>query len=97
MYYLPLEIHMIIRYNHIKQIHFCKGVPVMTLDQYRKECGWSISEMARQANLDYNTVDKALKGKAVSGRTAFAIAQAISERLGQTVRYTDIEKLKVNV
>lgn len=69
----------------------------MTLDEYRRECGWSISEMARQAGLDYNTVSKALKGETVSGRTAFALAQAISERLGRAIRYQDIQGLKVNL
>ncbi|MFL5626713.1 MAG: helix-turn-helix domain-containing protein [Ktedonobacteraceae bacterium] len=69
----------------------------MNLDDYRKECGFSISELARRAEVDYNTVDRALKGKSISGRTAFALAQAISERLGRPVRYQEIDGLNVNV
>lgn len=69
----------------------------MTLDEFRRECGWSISELARQAGLNYNTVDRALKGESVSGRTANALAQALSDRLGRTVRYQDISGLNVNL
>jgi transcriptional regulator with XRE-family HTH domain len=69
----------------------------MTLDEYRREFGWSISELARRANIDYTTANKALKGESVSGRTAVALAQAISEGLGRNVRYQDIKGLNVNL
>lgn len=69
----------------------------MTLDQYRRELGWSISELARQAGIDFNTANKALKGESISGRTAVALAQAISNGLGHTVRYQEINGLNVNL
>lgn len=69
----------------------------MTLDEYRKQCGWSISELARQAGIDFNTTKRALKGESISGRTATALAKALSRELGQTIHYQDIEGLVVNV
>lgn len=67
----------------------------MTLDDYRKMCGWSVTEMARKANLDFNTLKKAMSGKTVSPRTARALALAISSELGQTIRIQDISDLHV--
>ncbi len=68
----------------------------MTLQEYRLACGWSLSEMARRANIDYNTLKKAVDGENVSMRSARAIAQAISKELGQTVRIQDIEGLNIS-
>lgn len=65
----------------------------MTLEEYRLACGWSLAEMARRANIDYNTLKRARDGESVSMRTAKALAQAISRELGQTVRIQDIENL----
>ena len=67
----------------------------MTLEEYRLACGWSLSEMARRANIDYNTLKRAVDGESVSMRTARALAQVISGELGQTVRIQDIEGLNV--
>lgn len=69
----------------------------MTLDEYRRELGWSISELARQAGIDFNTANKALNGESVSGRTAVALAKAISNGIGRKVRYQDIGNLIVNL
>ena len=69
----------------------------MTLDEYRRELGWSISELARRANIDYNTANKALNGESILGRTAVALAKAISQGTGQKVRYQDIDGLNVRV
>jgi transcriptional regulator with XRE-family HTH domain len=69
----------------------------MTLDEYRRELGWSISELARQAGIDFNTANKALSGDSVSGRTAVAIAKAISRGMGQKIRYQDIQGLNANL
>lgn len=69
----------------------------MTLDEYRKELGWSISELARQAGIDFNTANRALTGGSISGRTAVALANAISNGLGRKVRYQDIKELNVNL
>jgi hypothetical protein len=67
----------------------------MTLEEYRRTCGWSIQEMAREAHMDFNTMKKALSGVAVSPKTGSRIAEAISKKLGQTVRVPDISGLNV--
>ena len=69
----------------------------MTLEEYRKECGWSQNEMARQAGIDANTLRRALTGKSISVKTARALAAAISRELSQTVRFQDIEQLNVKL
>jgi plasmid maintenance system antidote protein VapI len=75
-----------------------KGVVryMTTLDEYRRQCGWSINLMARQAGVDVNTVRNALAGKAISAQTAGKLADAISNRLKRTIHATDIEDLNVN-
>lgn len=67
----------------------------MTLEDYRIKCRWSKAEMARQAKIDIATFNRAMKGIPVSPDTAKKLASAISEELGQTIRYQDIEGLNV--
>jgi transcriptional regulator with XRE-family HTH domain len=67
----------------------------MTLEDYRVECGWSKTEMARQANMDFSTFNKAMNGESISNRTADKLASAISKRLGRPVRIPDIEGLNI--
>jgi len=69
----------------------------MTLDEYRRELGWSISELARQAGIDFNTANRALSGESISGRTAVSLANAISKGMSRKVRYQDIKELNVNL
>lgn len=69
----------------------------MTLEDFRKECGWSQSELARQAGIDFNTLKRAINGEGISGRTATAIAEALSRGLGRKVRFQEISGLKVNL
>lgn len=68
----------------------------MTLEEYRLQCRWSISHLARKAELDYGTAKKALDGGSISKNTANKLALAISEGLGKTVRIEDIEGLNVS-
>lgn len=67
----------------------------MTLDEYRRDCGWSQNEMARQAGIDNGTAGKALKNLRISISTADKLATAISRKLGRTIRIRDIEGLNV--
>jgi DNA-binding XRE family transcriptional regulator len=67
----------------------------MTLEDYRIKCRWSKAEMARQAKIDIATFNRAVKGTPVSLDTARKLASAISEELGQSVRYQDIEGLNI--
>ena len=69
----------------------------MTLEDYRKECGWSLLEMARQAGIDFNTLKRAMNGERVSPRTAKALAEAISRDLGRNIRFQDIDGLIVGL
>lgn len=69
----------------------------MTLDAYRRSLGWSVSELARRANVDYTSAKKALDGKSISGKVAVALASAISEAQGETIHFSQIEGLNVNL
>jgi transcriptional regulator with XRE-family HTH domain len=65
----------------------------MTLEDYRIECGWSKSEMCRQASMDFNTLRKALNGEVVSINTAHKLVRAVSKALGRPIRIQDVEGL----
>lgn len=67
-----------------------------TISEYRRMLAWSQRELAKRANLDYNTVRKAESGEVVASRSALAIAEAFSEALGVRVLATDIEGLNVS-
>ena len=67
----------------------------MDLEAYRRLCGWSKSEMARQAGIDFNTLKRAIDGENVSTQTARSIAQTISRELGRAVHAQDIQGLNV--
>jgi transcriptional regulator with XRE-family HTH domain len=73
------------------------GTSSMNLEQYRVACGWSKKEMAKQADIDFNTVQKALSGESISMRTVNKLAKAISKELGRTIHVQDIEGLAVRV
>ena len=67
----------------------------MTLDDYRIKCRWSKAELARQARIDTNTLNRAINGIPVSSDTARKLASAISEGLGRSISVEDIEGLNV--
>lgn len=67
----------------------------MTLDDYRIECRWSKAEMARQARIDTNTLNRAINGIPVSSDTARKLASAISKGLVRSIGVEDIEGLKI--
>jgi hypothetical protein len=69
----------------------------MTLEEMRLECGLSKLELAREARVDFNTLQRALTGEIITLNSAAKIARAISQKLGRTVRYQDIEGLNVKV
>jgi predicted transcriptional regulator len=69
----------------------------MTLDELRLECGLSKLELARQAGIDFSTLQRAITGVPVLVNTASRIARAISKALGKTVRYQDIDGLNIKM
>jgi hypothetical protein len=69
----------------------------MTLEDYRIECDWSRSEMAREAKMDYITLNRAITGESITNRSAEKLARAISRKLGRSVAWQNIEGLNVKV
>lgn len=63
----------------------------MTIEDYRTQLGWSLAELARRADIDVNTVKRAIEGTPVRKEKAGAIANAISKGLGRTITYKDLE------
>jgi transcriptional regulator with XRE-family HTH domain len=68
-----------------------------TLAEYREMLSMSRSEFAREARLDYQTVSRAEEGEQINGRSARAIAQALSRLLGRTVAVRDIDGMNVRM
>jgi len=67
----------------------------MTLTELRESVPMSITELAHAANVDDQTIRNAEAGQRIYVRTARAIAKALSEALGQTIRVQDIDGLQV--
>ena len=69
----------------------------MTIDDYRIQFGWSKSKLATEADIDMNTLKRAIDGEPIYRATAGKIANAISAELrrhGQPpIRYTDLAGL----
>ena len=67
----------------------------MTLTELRESVPMNIPDLARAAGVDPQTIRNAEAGQRISARTAKAIADALSEALGQTIRVRDIDGLQV--
>ena len=65
----------------------------MTLDDYCKRLGWNAAELARRANINIRTAQRAMEGQRINAENARAIARALSEELGRTVHVGDLEGL----
>jgi len=63
----------------------------MTIEDYRIQLGWSLAELARRANIDVNTLKRAISGVPVYKRIAGSIARALSEGLGYQITYKDLD------
>ena len=63
----------------------------MTIEDYRIKLGWSKSELARRADVDNNTLNRAINGKPIYKHMAGKIASAISQGLGYEITYKDLE------
>lgn len=60
------------------------------MKQYRLRARLSIAQLARLAQIDETTVRRAETGKAVQEVKAFAIAEALSQELGQSLSIDDL-------
>ncbi len=52
----------------------------MNLDQLRLEAGWSIAEFAREARIDYKTMQRALAGQPIQDTNAYNIVKTLNRR-----------------
>ena len=69
----------------------------MNLTEWRESVPMNIPELARAAGVDNQTIRNAEAGQRISVRTAKAIAQALSDALGRTIRVQDIDDLQVRL
>ncbi len=67
----------------------------MNLTQLRESVPMNIPELGKAAAVDAQTIRNAENGQRISVKSARAIAQALSEALGRTIRVQDIENLEV--
>jgi len=69
----------------------------MTIEDYRIDFGWSKSKLATEADIDMNTLKRAIDGEPIYRATAGKIARAINAELQRQgrppVRYTDLDGL----
>jgi len=70
---------------------------VVTLAQLRESVPINIPDLARAAGLDPQTIRNAEAGQRISARSAKAIADALGEMLGRTIRVQDIDGLQVRI
>jgi hypothetical protein len=66
-----------------------------TLQEYLRLLGWTAYELAKQADISYNTAKKAVDGEYIMPRSARAISRAISRATGKPLLPGDIEELFV--
>ena len=67
----------------------------MTLEDLRLESELSKRELARQSDVDFNTVQREITGEVISLNSANKIARALSRVLNRNIRYQDIEGLNI--
>ena len=67
----------------------------MTLTELRESVPLTMKELGDAAGVDQQTIRNAESGQRVNIRTARAIAEALSQKLGQTIRVQDIDGLQV--
>jgi transcriptional regulator with XRE-family HTH domain len=66
----------------------------MTIEDYRIKLGWSKAELAKRADIDTNTLNRAINGIPVYKHTAGKIASALSQGLGYEITYKDLYGVK---
>jgi len=71
------------------------GSDAMTIEDYRIRLGWSQAELARKADIDINTLRRAISGQPIYKHTAGAIASALSQGLGYQITYKDLDGVNV--
>lgn len=67
----------------------------MTLTELRESVPMGIPELGKAAGVDAQTIRNAEAGQRIYAKTARAIAEALSNALGRTIRVQDIDGLQV--
>lgn len=62
-----------------------------TVREYCEELGWSISDLARQAGLSWQTAQNAWNRETIQNRTKRDICSALSGALGQKIKPGDVK------
>lgn len=65
------------------------------LKELRLQARLSVSALARKADVDRQTVERAERGNPVQDVKAYAILSAINEALGQRFTFSDVEDLRI--
>jgi hypothetical protein len=68
---------------------------VKTLQEFLSQLGWSVTDLARWADINYRTAKKAVDGDVITYKSARAIAKALSEATGKNIGPGDIRGLVV--
>lgn len=63
----------------------------MNLLTLLQEASVSQSEFARKANIDFKTLQRALRGERIHPRTATIIAETLSSLLGREIKASEID------
>ncbi len=64
-----------------------------TLTQLRLQARLSVSKLARLADVDRQTVERAENGTAIQDVKAYSIVSALSQQLGYAILLEDVENL----
>jgi predicted transcriptional regulator len=78
-------------YSLIGSEEYMIVMPDAVMKQYRLRARLSIAQLARIARIDETTVRRAERGEAVQEVKAYAIAEALSQELGQNLSINDLE------
>jgi len=73
-----------------KRTYTARLIQFKDLKQYRLRARLSIAQLARIARIDETTVRRAERGEAVQEVKAFAIAETLSQELGQDLSINDL-------
>ena len=88
-----IDFHRKVWHTRIEPITFRENA--MTIEDYRIRLGWSQAELARKADIDINTLKRAISGQSIYKHTAGAIASALSQGLGYEITYKDLDRVNV--
>ncbi len=66
-----------------------------TLKVMRLQAHLTVSELARLANVDRKTVERAESGQSVLDAKAYAIVEVLAKRLSREIKFDEVEGLQI--